>query len=314
MACSVTKDPAEIKVIAGETVSESEFRWVVPITIDVNESSEAHCTGTVISSDSVLTAAHCIVGNVSVFYEGRRFNPKQVIMHPEFLNATSLQSKKMNDVAIMKFDGDVFAQYPLQWEHTPEITSNEISFFGYGHLSYENTVNVWVFLASYQNGEVVDINEDGEISSLDMVSQYILNPKSTEGDGGLRQGYNRIESRSDSLMTVRGSIGPSHSRHTSSAAPGDSGGPVISRTTSELIGIVQGGSLITEDIDLETCRFIQLIEKNAYQGIFPDKKPKYENYSWYHCPDIRIKEKESYFLDLTSPRIQKFIAGQLHSL
>lgn len=310
VGCAKKEDYSKVDVIAGEVAARSESPWAVPILLEVNGASEAHCTGTIVSPDRVLTAAHCIVGSVSFWYRGERLKPQSTVVHPGFSDATDLHSKKMHDVAVMKFDRDYFYIDHLALASSHPGFAQEITFYGYGHVSYSNTVNIWVFLGESENGEAVDLNRDGKISYEDLVAKYILNPTSTEGDGRLRYGHNRIESINDSLMIARGAISNSLDA-ASSAAPGDSGGPVLSESTGELVGLVQGGALINDDIELDSCRLISTIGKRAFSGIFPDKKPSHKAYKWYYCPNIHVSEKESYFLDLTSKGILEFIDSNL---
>lgn len=94
-----------LKIINGDLCS-SESSPIVRINILNADGSDALCTGTVITSTHVLTAAHCfIVSNVIAAniesQSGEQFSAAQIAIHPE-VGTDGTNLAVFNDVAIVR--------------------------------------------------------------------------------------------------------------------------------------------------------------------------------------------------------------------
>lgn len=130
------------RIINGTACSESGSP-VVRIAILNSDGTESLCTGTMLTSDDVLTAAHCFLEEVlaaSVEVSGQRVFASQVVVHPG-VSANNEVLALFNDAAILKL------QSPLQTRTLPLLGSrslsvgNKISIYGYG-LDENDTPNI----------------------------------------------------------------------------------------------------------------------------------------------------------------------------
>lgn len=112
---SVAADTAQPKIVGGHVAAEGAYPWMAAL-VQRNVSSAydgLFCGGTVIGSNWVLTAAHCIrltglgAGQIDVVVgrsnltstDGRRVHVAEVIVHPNYDEDTS-----RNDVALLRLE------------------------------------------------------------------------------------------------------------------------------------------------------------------------------------------------------------------
>ena len=91
-------------IVGGENTTPNEFPFVAKI---IYSGSQVGCTGSLIASDKVLTAGHCVSGysDISVgFGDTRTLKPRhqvaRTILHPEY-------SSQVNDIAILQLESAV---------------------------------------------------------------------------------------------------------------------------------------------------------------------------------------------------------------
>ena len=91
-------------IVGGENTTPNEFPFVAKI---IYSGSQVGCTGSLIASDKVLTAGHCVSGysGISVgFGDTRALEPRhqvaRTILHPEY-------SSQVNDIAILQLESAV---------------------------------------------------------------------------------------------------------------------------------------------------------------------------------------------------------------
>lgn len=109
-----------------------------PYVVGVGDNFGAFCTGTVISTRTVITAGHCFGGIRKIFLgpnvNGQTINVVQEIRHPGYSNSTLT-----NDLAILKLGQDFpFPPAPLLREtmsNTPTYIGPNFTFVGYGNSS-----------------------------------------------------------------------------------------------------------------------------------------------------------------------------------
>ncbi|KAJ0015922.1 hypothetical protein NQD34_014212 [Periophthalmus magnuspinnatus] len=104
--------PLQTRIVGGDNATAGDWPWQVSMHFN-----ERHiCGGTVINTQWVLTAAHCIISESTsryLLYFGKQtqsgFNPhevsrsvSQIIMHPDY-NSTTFQ----NDIALMKLSSPI---------------------------------------------------------------------------------------------------------------------------------------------------------------------------------------------------------------
>lgn len=121
------------RIIDGTACSESGSP-VVKIVVQFTDGTEGLCSGTMITTDDVLTAAHCFFNSVAsgfVEINSQRVAIKEIINHPEIgINEENLAV--FNDVAIVRL------QSPLAVPILPILSSRGlqsgdiISIYGYG--------------------------------------------------------------------------------------------------------------------------------------------------------------------------------------
>jgi secreted trypsin-like serine protease len=105
---------------------------VVFITVLPDDGSVSICTGTLLTSRTVLTAAHCFdfaFNSASVQVAGVDYSINRVLIHPEF-NSESIPFQ--NDVALVELSQDTgIPALPIILSRTLE-PGDIISIFGYG--------------------------------------------------------------------------------------------------------------------------------------------------------------------------------------
>ena len=131
-----------VKIINGTTCDKSKSAIAKLSIIEAN-GEEGLCTGTVISSNAVLTASHCLTGNiVSIEVEvgGKKYDAVQAFMHPQYnQDYSDYIEHGRNDVAIIKI-ADTFqiAPLPIITSRTPQAGETLIV-AGYGKDENGNT-------------------------------------------------------------------------------------------------------------------------------------------------------------------------------
>ncbi|KAK0177320.1 hypothetical protein PV328_001388 [Microctonus aethiopoides] len=99
------------KIIGGDVVISNEFPFIVSIRID----GQHHCSGSIISSKHILTAAHCVVhldnsiypklcvisGTISSINGGESHQVKLIRYHESF---NTLDKSSPNDIAIIELE------------------------------------------------------------------------------------------------------------------------------------------------------------------------------------------------------------------
>jgi len=201
------------KIVGGTNAGRNEYPWQVGLVS--TRGGRPFCGGTLISSDTVLTAAHCktdvrsfnvVVGDhdVSVADGEQRISPSQWISHPNYRGND-------NDFAIIKLSSPVTISDTVLPACLP--TSNK------NYDGVVATVTGWGTLTS--GGSQPNILQEVDVNTM------------TNG-----QCHNTLYSASDISNNMMCASGPGKD-----SCQGDSGGPLVTRDGNaySLIGVVSWG-------------------------------------------------------------------------
>ena len=105
LVCVATAQPS-FAIVAGETSNDPN--GVRSITVRIDSTRGELCTGVIINSQAVLTAAHCVLGGGSFLvtslgpdFRKRQHKVAQVFVHPSFVRGTTPRTQPGADLAML---------------------------------------------------------------------------------------------------------------------------------------------------------------------------------------------------------------------
>jgi hypothetical protein len=198
-----------------ETSSSVKFPWAVPVLHFEKDGTEPNglCTGTLIKSDVVLTAAHCIpedgffkikYGITSLEEDDKDFDVKATWIHPRY----SKSRFGINDIGLLKLKEPIIGAITLPLATVKNLklaeSSKEIRILGWGED---------------QNGTIATYLRSAKLSNQSTFLTKLLGKKFNKNTWVAAGRYNSIE------------------RVYAGGCRGDSGGPLVAMMGSRYIQI-----------------------------------------------------------------------------
>jgi secreted trypsin-like serine protease len=144
-SCLAQGGTVHAKILDGTQVSETQY----PFVARLNYAGDILCTGTLIASRYVLTAAHCFfdsrnrrsVGNTDIVarMNGVEYASTQVSIHPTYRARSSACVDGEIDAAIIELASDVAGVSPVPLVETASPVGSSILLVGYGNEGTGNT-------------------------------------------------------------------------------------------------------------------------------------------------------------------------------
>ena len=244
---SCTKNKSITKVVGGQNVDgEIAFAGVVPIvTFAADDKGIENCTASVISHNTLLTAAHCFAAE----HEGKMrvatlvvawitdFDSQKIVSvqsrkffyHPNYDLNNHIGSSSVNDIALVVFDDNTFKLPLLTLSSKTAAIGSDVTLVGYGCKTETKEVQ-------FEDGETknmincVDQGDDG----LKLEKRAGINKVSQGGCYSSMVQVSQMKALADSEIETATGIDVS-------ASVGDSGGPLLKFPINEPKDLIING-------------------------------------------------------------------------
>lgn len=220
--CSNLENTSNIKVSNGKEIADTEYPSVIML---FDQAKGGLCTGTFISDDTVITAAHCTMGSNDIDAKGK-------VNHTLYIaKLIDIKQKKIEKLAT-----SVAVYRNPAWD--AEFKKQQVNSYDLGLVVFPKGTAKEV---SQISGEIAQQGEKLTIVGygLDYVPKDAkdVDPSSV---GKKRIGYNSVLMLKDGFIYFSGAVKTTTADGTNAnASMGDSGGPLF--IDDKLAGITSGG-------------------------------------------------------------------------
>jgi hypothetical protein len=282
---------ATVKVDYGKSVefSDTLIPGVVSLRLRSQGQPKSSCTGTAVSSSTVLTAAHCVEGVDEVCARtaaGGNFCSKNIGSHPHFVNRHNGASSLEHDIAWIVFPKGTFQYYfYADMDILPEVGSR-VAFVGYSvYFGYGSGGS-----KRWGENEIEAIDGDSAISHRRVERGVIYAGLSPGDSGGPMLNENCELIGVASSMQLDSGIDNSYAsrktnRHALFAAPVN--GPAVKKAIIEA-----GGDFCS--LSEHNCVDSKSLEKpvtSSYQPINPSSRPSVQSRKFWCKADAESSDQ-----------------------
>ncbi len=233
LICSCKQSGSKTSVVGGEQTDA--YPAVVEIKLTPQGSTGTNiCTASIVSPNTLITAAHCFLGpsKVSTEINGHQVVARQYMVNPEYDDNDI--AKYRFDVAVIVFDNTPFASiFPLFINADKAVKNTEVRMVGYGcHTKFSEDTNRIVCdhsQADYKRTGTSVITSLNNIPIVDTTQAGLgkNSPACTYGLIELETTTNTSDADINEVITS-GNI----------VSPGDSGGPLLLKSSPQVfIGV-----------------------------------------------------------------------------
>ncbi len=128
-SCGCSSSPASLsRIVGGESAGTNTWSWAVSLSI----SGTSLCSGSIISSFWVITAAHCVSGvapsKVTVYagsnvrFSGQSRVGSKIVVHPNYDSST-----KVNDIALIQLNTPLSMSGSIKSICIPSVSSARLA-------------------------------------------------------------------------------------------------------------------------------------------------------------------------------------------
>ena len=247
---SCKKESSELEVSKGNVIDFNEYPSVVRLKINKVAGSfvtwSGNCTGSVISSNTVITAAHCTNSQLNYNYyvitknqNSEDYLPLKIVQaHPKYdarndISSEEAETNSRTDVAIWVSSNEVFRNYPekLQLSDVEPKVSDQVRMVGFGCYSKLIPLDLPESVGTgYES-----VCDRSKASEKRMGTNKIGVIKEDKSLIKLYSSYKVVDKIGSEVQEATGTSVISTS--------GDSGGPLLLKSQeNKIIGITSGGS------------------------------------------------------------------------
>lgn len=202
-ASATAASPApEPKITNGQDASAGEYPYMVGLLFaSVADRFEAQfCGGSLVASDWVLTAAHCLVDDLGAVTapadlnvlvgsidlsaaDGERLGTAQVVVHPGYDSATSL-----NDIALVQLSSPATLGSPITYAGAGDVAleaaGSIVTLTGWGGLTTDQDAQTYAILLQEATMPIIDAASCA-IDGFDPTGMLCAGAPEQDADGGI---------------------------------------------------------------------------------------------------------------------------------
>jgi secreted trypsin-like serine protease len=142
ISCGRNEEQSNLDVVNGILAADGEFPAVVQIKAKLNAQTWATCSSSIVSDNTILTAAHCIEESGRMLNEIYALVPKDGVIDQRRAHLAKIHPRYRYtmtpyDVAVLVFADETFADVePLSVASEAPAVSDEITIVGFGKSNH----------------------------------------------------------------------------------------------------------------------------------------------------------------------------------